>query len=92
MKAFALIVLFACAAAASAAGGKGGKAGKGAADTTGAASVPASTTTHHGGGRLLYVDPRQAPPMDPKRKITEQDCTRPVDWTLGNLKCKQPVE
>ena len=92
MKAFALIVLFAYAAAASAASGKGGAAGKGAADTTGAASVPAATSTHHGGGRAPYTDPRRAPPLDPRRKVTEQDCTKPVDWTLGNLKCKQPVE
>ena len=85
-------VLCACALQASAAGGKNANAGKGGAETTGAATAPASTATRRGGGRLLYEDPRRAPPMDPARKVSEQDCTKPVDWTLGNLKCKQPVE
>lgn len=29
------------------------------------------------------------PPMDPKRKITEQDCSKPVDLDGGNLRCKR---
>jgi hypothetical protein len=46
---------------------------------------------HVGGtatGRLLYVDPRHAPPLDPQRKVTEQDCSLPIDPKGGNLKCK----
>jgi len=27
-------------------------------------------------------------PMDPARKVAEQDCSRPVDFFLGNLRCK----
>ena len=27
-------------------------------------------------------------PMDPSRKVSEQDCSQPVDYTLGNIKCK----
>ena len=34
------------------------------------------------------MDPRQAPPLDPARAVSEQDCTKPVDLTRGNLKCK----
>jgi hypothetical protein len=41
-----------------------------------------------GGGRRPYADPRKAPPLDPKRKVSEQDCSRPVDLNAGNLKCK----
>ena len=29
------------------------------------------------------------PPMDPKRKVNEQDCSRPVDTSGGNLMCKE---
>jgi len=41
-----------------------------------------------GGGGQRYEDPRRAPPMDPKRKINEQDCTKPIDIGAGNLRCK----
>lgn len=44
--------------------------------------------TGGGGGGRGYEDPRRAPPMDPKRRINEQDCTRPVDMSAGNLRCK----
>jgi len=27
-------------------------------------------------------------PMDPGRKVSEQDCSQPIDFTLGNIKCK----
>jgi hypothetical protein len=29
-----------------------------------------------------------APQLAPDRRISEQDCTRPIDPTLGNLRCK----
>jgi uncharacterized lipoprotein len=29
-----------------------------------------------------------APPMDPKRKVAEQDCSKPVAVAEGNLRCK----
>ena len=41
-----------------------------------------------GGGGRRYEDPRRAPPMDPTRKVNEQDCTRPIDLGAGNLRCK----
>jgi hypothetical protein len=28
------------------------------------------------------------PPLAPDRRVSEQDCTRPIDPTLGNLRCK----
>jgi hypothetical protein len=30
----------------------------------------------------------RAPEPDPKRKINEQDCTKPIDLNGGNLRCK----
>jgi hypothetical protein len=27
-------------------------------------------------------------PMAADRKVSEQDCTKPIDYTLGNIRCK----
>ena len=27
-------------------------------------------------------------PMDPARKISEQDCSKPFDFFLGNIRCR----
>ena len=64
----------------------GGK-GKGFA----AAPSPAhtSTGTGHGSSTLRTMrDPRRAPELDPGRKINEQDCSKPIDFGAGNLRCK----
>jgi hypothetical protein len=29
-----------------------------------------------------------APELAPDRRVSEQDCTRPVDYSLGNIRCK----
>jgi hypothetical protein len=39
-------------------------------------------------GRAMYADERPAPEMQPDRAISEQDCTKPIDLTAGNLRCK----
>jgi hypothetical protein len=26
--------------------------------------------------------------LDPERKVSEQDCSHPVDYSLGNIRCK----
>ena len=26
--------------------------------------------------------------LSPTRIVSEQDCTKPIDWTAGNLKCR----
>jgi hypothetical protein len=31
---------------------------------------------------------REAPELDPHRRVSEQDCSKPVDYTLGNIRCK----
>jgi hypothetical protein len=30
----------------------------------------------------------RVPPPDPNRKISEQDCTKPIVFDGGNLRCK----
>ena len=37
---------------------------------------------------FLYGDPRSVPELDPNRKVSEQDCTKPLDYSLGNIRCK----
>ena len=41
-----------------------------------------------GSGGVRAADARHAPALDPHRKVAEQDCTKPVDPSAGNLKCK----
>lgn len=53
-------------------------------------SILAAGVYEAGQGGLRYaVDgPRVAPGMAPERKISEQDCTKPLDYSLGNIRCK----
>jgi hypothetical protein len=30
--------------------------------------------------------PRYAPKMDPDRRISEQDCTKPLDYSVANIR------
>lgn len=34
------------------------------------------------------VESRTAPELDATRKVSEQDCTKPLDYSLGNIRCK----
>ena len=75
---------FAVGAPASVAGGKTGA-------LLSSAPAPTMTSTGRGGGGgggRQRIDPRQVPPLDPDRGVSEQDCSKPVDLTRGNLKCK----
>jgi hypothetical protein len=36
---------------------------------------------------LMYPNPPE-PELSSSRRITEQDCSKPVDSTSGNLRCK----
>lgn len=31
---------------------------------------------------------REPPQLDPQRRVSEQDCSKPIDYTLGNIRCK----
>lgn len=37
---------------------------------------------------LMVKDRETVPPLDPKRKVSEQDCSRPVEIAGGNLMCQ----
>ncbi|HEU4353068.1 MAG TPA: hypothetical protein VFR66_14465 [Burkholderiales bacterium] len=40
-------------------------------------------------GGVPYASPDRRPPeMAPDRRVSEQDCTKPLDLTLGNIRCK----
>lgn len=80
---FVLIVVPLAGFAASAgrgAGSQGASQGSGKSMKAGSGSRGGGT-----GGRL---DHRKVPPLASDRKISEQDCTKPIDWTAGNLKCR----
>jgi hypothetical protein len=78
---FFIFILVACAPAAEAATSGKGKALGSVADS------PRGSTGGGGSGRR-YNDPRKAPPLDESRKVSEQDCSKPVDLQSGNLRCK----
>jgi hypothetical protein len=78
----AILALLFVAGAADAASG-----GKSASVAAGPSPANASSGFTRGGSGLT-PDPRGAAPLDPKRKVSEQDCTKPVDLSAGNLKCK----
>jgi hypothetical protein len=82
MRAFALcLLLVLCGPSLGKTGGKG----------NGSPSVAVQMQAKGGGGSAslrALRDPRAAPPMDPTRKVSEQDCSKPVDLSVGNLKCK----
>ena len=41
------------------------------------------------GGFGYGVDSERRPPeMAPDRRVSEQDCTKPLDYSLGNIRCK----
>jgi hypothetical protein len=40
------------------------------------------------GGFGYAVDERRPPEMAPDRRVSEQDCTKPLDYSLGNIRCK----
>jgi hypothetical protein len=41
----------------------------------------------HGGLPYTSAD-RRPPEMAPDRRVSEQDCTKPLDLSLGNIRCK----
>ena len=64
----------------------------------GSRSSTSSATVHATGGAAVVLgvaaalaDPYQpdtVPALDPVRRVNEQDCTKPVDLTAGNLRCR----
>jgi hypothetical protein len=42
----------------------------------------------YGGDGYAFGSERRPPEMAPDRRISEQDCTKPLDYSLGNIRCK----
>jgi hypothetical protein len=83
---FFVLCLLAVTGAAMAAGGRG-HAVLGSAPS----ASPGAQAQGRGGGSGRHdprLDARNAPALAPDRKVNEQDCTKPVDLSAGNLKCK----
>jgi hypothetical protein len=56
--------------------------------TAGGAPAAARGGSASGTGSGMYRNRRAAPELDPGRKISEQDCTKPIAFDAGNLRCK----
>jgi hypothetical protein len=41
-----------------------------------------------GGSAYAAGSDRRPPEMAPDRRVSEQDCTKPLDYSLGNIRCK----
>jgi hypothetical protein len=87
-----------CVASAALGAGTSGISSSGASTGTMGASRSASgdsssasgrpTTTRFGGSSMYGSHYGPMPALDPKRKISEQDCTKPLVFDGGNLRCK----
>ena len=55
---------------------------------SGWAFLPPVPTKPLAGGLFFANDTSRPPEMDPNRKISEQDCSKPLDYSLGNIRCK----
>ena len=88
---FALLLVASASLAATGSGGGRGTGGRGAGwapsptnGVTGGPSGRAGST----GTRMQMLDPRNPPPLAPARKVTPQDCSKPIDLDGGNLSCR----
>ncbi|HJT62458.1 MAG TPA: hypothetical protein VJ797_12360 [Burkholderiales bacterium] len=63
-------------------------ASSGLATALGLSILAASVYEVSRGGLSFANDTSRPPEMDPNRKISEQDCSKPLDYTLGNIRCK----
>ena len=63
-------------------------AGSGLAAALGLSILAAGAYEASRGGLFFGNDTSRPPEMDPNRKISEQDCSKPLDYSLGNIRCK----
>ena len=75
-------------ASAFAASGHGGKAHFGPAQNSGTTAAAGASGRAGSGSTRGRIDPRNPPPLDPTRKVNEVDCSKPIDLSAGNLRCK----
>jgi len=50
-----------------------------------AASLLAASIVDYEGGPQPTASGAE---MDPSRRVSEQDCTKPIDYSVGNIRCK----
>jgi hypothetical protein len=63
-------------------------ASSGLAAALGLSILAASVYEVSRGGPFFANDTSRPPEMDPNRKVSEQDCSKPLDYSLGNIRCK----
>ena len=63
-------------------------AGSGLAAALGLSILAAGAYEASRGGLFFANDTSRPPEMDPNRKVSEQDCSKPLDYSLGNIRCK----
>ncbi len=51
-----------------------------------AASMLAAAVIDYERARVQAIP--NAAELEPGRRVTEQDCTKPIDYSLGNIRCK----
>jgi hypothetical protein len=64
------------------------QASSGLATALGLSILAAGAYEASGGGLFFANDTSRPPQMDPNRKVSEQDCSKPLDYSLGNIRCK----
>ena len=79
---------FAASGGQGAAGGSKGAASYASAQGQGSLGAGGMVSHSGSGGTMRRHDWHNAPPLAKERKVNQQDCTKPIDWTAGNLKCK----
>lgn len=69
---------------------KEGGIARGSQSGSASAATGGTRTSGGGGGSTMRggLGQRQPPPLDPARKVSEQDCSKPIDPQAGNLRCK----
>ncbi len=73
--------------ATSSAAASSGATGAGRVASSGSSASAGGGSANRAGGGMYGVH-RPAPELDPKRRISEQDCTKPIVHDTGNLRCK----
>ena len=67
---------------------KGGKGAGWAPSPTNSVTGGASGRGGSLSSRMQMLDPRNPPPLAPSRKVTPQDCSKPIAMDGGNLQCR----
>jgi hypothetical protein len=56
-----------------------------------AAGIVETESARHSASPFMTISEgtsRHVPPMAEDRRVSEQDCSKPIDYSLGNIRCK----